>query len=125
MRPLIIALLLALVIMIVDSTKSKAESVEVITGNGLLKVCESTEERDFDICYGYIGGILSLIRMLEIEREIKPFFCVPNNVLNSQTKEIIINFLRENPSLRHHLSAYSVIKALSLAFPCQNKGTTN
>lgn len=81
-----------------------------VDGNFLYKVCK--EERSF--CTAYIQGVAD-----GQEGAAKEYVCVPENVSSSQARDIVFNWLRDNPAERHNPAAWLTIVALMKVFPCE------
>lgn len=112
---------------------------ELINGNDLLDVCQNTAADNvakFSFCSGYIIGIVegnkfgamaSTLRSgVEIgsASEMDAFlswtlgYCTPDNSDYNQIRDVIVDYLRANPSTRHESARGLAHLALIEAFPC-------
>jgi hypothetical protein len=87
------------------------------TGNDLLVVCEDEASNlSIGACYGFILGVLSRDRLAG---ELSPggqIVCLPANVRNSQTKDVVVQYLKSHPNSRHYEAGQLVMQALDEAF---------
>lgn len=87
------------------------------TGNDLLVVCEDEASNvSFGICYGFILGVLSRDRLAGAISPGGQIVCLPANVSNSQTKDVVVQYLKSHPNFRHYDAGQLVMKALDEAF---------
>lgn len=84
-------------------------------GNTFLNQCEKFNP----ICQGYIQGIVDVIDVYNGWYD--PTNCrfrLPSNVTDRQLIDLMIEYYRNNPEIRHHWNAYNIIQLLSETFPC-------
>ncbi len=83
-------------------------------GNQLLAKCQGdTTNRGF--CLGYVEGVAdALDDPVEGIRA-----CIPIGVIGGQVNDVVITWLKANPSKRHYAAHSLVAAALSEAFPCK------
>ena len=88
-------------------------------GNTLLQKCESDSATQYNVCAGYVIGLVdyqgTLVAWSLVE---KPIFCTPDNVRASQLVKVITKWLNEHPEKLHQSASSSVPIALYDAFPC-------
>jgi hypothetical protein len=100
--------------MVICGIANASESVVFMTGNQLLAMCQSKRDTTFQFCN---GSIQAYVDMLSVDRKI----CPEKGIVASQTWEVVINFLVNNPADRHHGAASMARDALMFAYPCQEK----
>jgi hypothetical protein len=81
-----------------------------IDGNELWKSCDRKE----GFCNGYIQGVVDASEGRE-----RSYFCLSEKVMSSQARDVVINWLRDNPAERHNPAAWLVTVAMMDAFPCK------
>ena len=98
----------------------KAHSID---GNSLVEMCNSQEIDMLNGCAGYIAGAID---MLQNTNELRPEdggsrfkICIPTGLDPQQAQDVVISSIRANPKYRHYRAAFSVLIALTDAFPCQ------
>ena len=89
-------------------------------GNHLLRDCSRPDTIEFAFCLGYVDAITDV---LEAGNSVNGYrACVPvgpGGVEAFQLKDIVVQYLRRNPSPRHLGAAGLVAGAISEAFPCR------
>lgn len=110
---------LALALAVCSAQPARADnSYDVDTGNQYFSGCERYGERGgnasmWGICVGYLAGFLARHRLQESR-----IFCIPATATNGQMMDVVIAYLRNNPSVRHHQTSVLMTIALVGAFPC-------
>jgi hypothetical protein len=111
---------------------------QTITGNDVLSACEANDtgiKKGF--CIGYIVGLWEGIHWgtFVAFRSVGGFeeggaaeandfasmllgSCVPEHVENSQITDVVIHYLRDNPTSRHESARGLMERAMAEAFPC-------
>ena len=93
------------------------------TGNELLSHCEQTHQIGEGFCMGFIYGVDEGFYAAEfLYRRPKPeekIYCKPANVTAGQMKDIVIQYLRQNPQTRHQPAGIPVLESFQGAFPCR------
>jgi hypothetical protein len=92
-------------------------SADFRDGNDLLRRCGSPVEADLLLCFGYIEAITDVMLPGNVVNGFRA--CVASGVQADQLKDIVVQFLRLNPSRRHFGGAGLVARAISEAFPCR------
>ena len=93
-----------------------------MSGNDLLDRCRLVDIGDYEggvgfgFCLGYTLGIVDVMIGQEIHGS---QLCSPDNVEGGQLRDIVVQYLEENPAERHFSAESLVAKVLSEAFPCQ------
>jgi len=75
---------------------SPAVAQSFVTGNNLLEICTSKSE---SYCGGYIVGVFdAALPVIEEGNSVYGFqFCAPQEVLQGQVVDIVLQWLRNNP----------------------------
>lgn len=87
------------------ATKNRAEHAEKI---------DSADAFDVGMERGYVAGVQDTFN--------GALFCVPPEVTLSQSVDIVTDYLRERPEIRHEAAKILVWNALTQAFPCETLG---
>ena len=99
------------------------------SGNSLYEECKS-EAGDFKsgLCLGYITAVADAhietvfsVAVANIERkdvQLRTSFCLRDGVNIGQLRDVVFQYLAQNPSERDKPAALLVITALAQAFPC-------
>ena len=122
------ALLVVFSILLCSPAYAKSSNY-VFTGKDMYESCthavkglDRTGEFDqhrFGVCAGYIAGIIDSHTVLTtVELLPDDLFCLPRDITPAQVIREVTRFLAENPEKQQDLAAYSVILALSNAYPC-------
>lgn len=112
-----------------------AGHAEGIDGNRMLSICHSDTGAGF--CLGYtIGqmegletGLIVLYsgagKGLPVDTQDAEVFvsaalgiCLPDNVEHGQIRDVFVNYLVENPQIRHEPASALYVRAMAGAFPC-------
>jgi hypothetical protein len=91
-----------------------AAHAEFYTGNDLLERMNGTEVQKL-IALGYVGGVADAMNNRVI--------CMPSATLG-QTRDIVKQYLENNPSIRHYSADSLIQSVLSSMWPCAKKGGT-
>lgn len=111
---------------------------QTITGNDVLSACEAKDAGVQEgFCIGYIVGLWEGINWgtFVAFRSVGGFekggaaeanqfasmllgACVPAEGENSQIKDVLIRYLRDNPTTRHESARSLMEQAMAQAFPC-------
>lgn len=92
-------------------------SISDLTGNDLLRFCNSHEAFETNMCTGYIEGVRDGLMFATVNLKSKPFFWVPDKVSSDQLRDVVVKYLRDNPETRHKPAGMLTIFALKEAFP--------
>jgi hypothetical protein len=84
-------------------------------GNGLLQDCS---QGNIAFCYGYIDAITDVLQSEPVNGKVS---CVPFDATMNQLKDVVVQFLLLNPSVRHAGAQSLVAYAISEAFPCRRR----
>ena len=101
---------------------AKAEAplgVAFLSGNELYNECTGSDGVALSFCVGYIIGVADVLFQNEIN---KYTACAPPppSLTQGQVRDVVIAWLRNNPTSRNFGAAGVVAHALSEAFPCGN-----
>ena len=113
---------LALVMALIGITGAQASFK---SGNDLLSDCGQKDSLHLGECLGYVTGVADSIdgpmkysAQLKKGVIVRPRACLRDGVTAGQVRDVVVNWLEENPQLRD-MSANSAVEfALSQAFPC-------
>ncbi len=92
-------------------------SISDLTGNDLLRFCNSHEPFETNMYTGYIEGVRDGLMFATVSLKSKPFFSVPGKVSSDQLRDVVVKYLRDNPETRHKPAGMLTIFALKEAFP--------
>ncbi|MDG2532093.1 Rap1a/Tai family immunity protein [Sphingomonas sp. HITSZ_GF] len=89
-----------------------------VTGNDLLRMCESDKMADYAVCDGYITGALDMITSMESAKVVPPGFkpAVRSSVTVSQVRLIVLNYLKSHPQMLDSSASGLVFIAVRDAF---------
>ena len=102
---------LILVAALVASTAAHAEFKD---GNSLYDDIRSSANFSQGVALGYIMGVTDALRGVT--------HCVAENVTAGQIHDMVQQYLKENPSLRHFTADLIVSRVLGRVWPCPKKG---
>lgn len=88
---------------------------EFFTGNMLLNLLQSTEVIDRIHGLGYIQGVFDAYSNITI--------CPPANVTAGQVRDMIKNYLENNPAIRNKTADIIIRDAFKLVWPCRNNNS--
>lgn len=69
-------------------------------------------------CLGYVTGVADVLAAAVVRGDVT-IACLPPEVAGDQARDVVVNFLRDNPQSRRYPAASQVELALSNAFPCR------
>ena len=115
-------------------------SAEALDGNRLYSACTSESPAEKIFCVGYIIGALEGLKygafiavsayeaahederttpeFVDIMADLYLGYCIPGNANNEQVSDVVISYLRDNPSDRHNTARALITEAFVKAFPC-------
>jgi hypothetical protein len=86
--------------------------VQFFTGNDLLNRMESDNNFRSGIANGYVIGVIDTLTGITV--------CPPAGITIGQANDIILKYLRDNPSNRHIAADVIIDVVMSARFPCRN-----
>ena len=91
------------------------------SGNDLFDFCNQSPNFFYGMCAGYIVGVADAMMGSQAAGGSMAGWnaCFPQNVSNTQVRDIALKFLNAHPEIRHANAAPLVARALSEAFPCR------
>ncbi|MGR3548251.1 MAG: Rap1a/Tai family immunity protein [Roseovarius sp.] len=112
-----------------------ASYAQQISGNELLETCTSDDQVLAGFCIGYVIGYsegapwgVALAAASVGGDMVGPDLnnmvgnvtgsCVPADAPNSQLRDVVTSYLRENPASRHESARTLIWRAYAAAFPC-------
>lgn len=93
---------------------SFSAQAEFYSGNDIHRMFSSGNSSDRLFAMGFVAGVVDVYQDVGI--------CVPNNVTLGQVNDIFKQWLIFNPEKRHFTAQELVREAISMVYPCQNKG---
>ena len=118
-----IAILLLTVIAL--NARSSAPTIPSESGNAFLQGCDgASSDSDSGLspmrkgfCVGYIQGVVNGYDLAQTTYKLRDF-CEPANAQNGQVFEVVTNFVKGHPEVRHWQTRELVARAMIEAFPC-------
>ena len=84
-----------------------------ISGEDLIKSCDSNEQFAGGFCFGFIAGIADGLDNIS--------FCIPLDVTLSQERATIQKYLREHPEQAKRQASQLVVDTFKRAYPCKTE----
>lgn len=94
-----------------------AASGKVRDGNQLLQQCTATIGAYVNFCYGYIDSVTDLLLLNNVIDGIN--VCISRELDDPSLRNIVVQFLKDNPKLRDLGAPDLIARALAAAFPCR------
>jgi hypothetical protein len=107
MKHLIIAALIA----------APAAHAEFLSGNQLLTRIDSAEIAQQGVALGYVMGVHDSLRSVT--------HCSPPDITSGQLRDMVRQYLVNNPQNRHLAADSLVGHVLKSVWPCKNQGNSN
>ena len=101
-------------IIILAALACGAAHAEFYSGNDLWERLNGTEGQKY-LALGYVAGVSDALNNRVI--------CMPSATMG-QTRDIVKQYLENNPSLRHYSADSLIYNALAPVWPCSKKGST-
>ena len=99
-----------------------------VTGNKLYELCSQTDASmaGFLGCRFYIDAVIDDAAMMDTSVAPGAFgskfrFCLRPSVTSAQVRDVVLDYLRDNPSVRDTNAAVLVRLSLSVTFPCSTQ----
>jgi hypothetical protein len=115
--PPVSAALAAVALLSAFPAQSKESSPIGESGNAFLERC-GKEQRE--PCRAYVSGLVDGIMVAAMATK-SDLLCIPPGVTTSQVHDIVADFIRDNPPMRHLRTDELAYQALGKAFPCPTK----
>jgi hypothetical protein len=113
-----------LIFLIFDTSFLHAKEIPTIglnqiTGQKFYETCNSKGLAETSLCLGYTMGLSDGLSMLQMNPlgDFKPI-CIPTKATAGQQRDVIVNYLANNPAIRHHSIGILSIAAWRNAWPC-------
>lgn len=124
-------------LLVIISGFSSIAKATNLNGESVLAVCDLPKHLGTDFCDGYLSGIVdgSLFSVINVVRKthgdgltnsqaiayIQGYLgaCIPSENTSKQLKEIVIQYIKREPTRWHLHAATLSIEALQQAFPCR------
>lgn len=84
-------------------------------GNQLLRVCSSNAVQDEAYCAGFMSAAADAHRAAP---HYANSICLSPDVALGQVRDVVLQYLQNEPQLRHYVAVSIVFEALADAFPC-------
>src|SRR5258705_12705624 len=88
-----------------NSAPSRHPNADLVDGNGLLEACTSKQSLQGAMCIGYIRGVIDGENMMGTALNKKPLVCLSERVTLGQVEDVIVKYLKDNPTERNKPSA--------------------
>jgi hypothetical protein len=90
-----------------------------MTGDDLVKKCESNDGRDVYACMSYVAGVIDYqIMQQSMGTEPSVDFCLPEDLTIEKAAVTVMLYLEKNPQQGSFIAAPAVSMALQQAYPC-------
>lgn len=94
-----------------------ANRAHSFNGEGLYDACKATDTQSILVCKFYIQGVLDYAKKINADGNfLVKDFCIPKNVSD---KQIIVNYLRDNPEKWNLYASYHISSALGNHYKCK------
>jgi hypothetical protein len=92
-----------------------------MTGNELLRQCEGDVAQQI-WCMAYIGAVSDTVEFVQAIEEFKQIKknCLPLTAEVGQVKDVVLKWLRDNPTQRQGPAALLATLAIQQAWPCNS-----
>ena len=90
---------------------------EIRDGSALLQQCTATIGAFVDFCYGYIDAVADYLFQKHAMGEFRA--CASNPPDDAQLRFVVVQFLRDNPALRHLGAPELIARAISEKYGCR------
>lgn len=108
-------MLIKLLILVALFWPAPKANAEFFTGNGLLNLLQSHEIIDRIHGLGYVQGVFDAYSNITI--------CPPAGVTAGQVRDMIKNYLENNPAIRNKTADIIIRDAFKLVWPCANRNS--
>lgn len=93
------------------------DRLATMSGNYIHTACNSDDIGELSACAYYVIGILDGIKLIDtITNNNK--LCIPGAVTNQQIVDVVRDYVRERPEIRHQSASTMVLASLLGQFPC-------
>ena len=87
------------------------------TGSNLLILCTSKMAVDEVLCLGYLSGAIDAYTDGN-QKSYKYNICLPAGITRQRLKDVVVEYLRQNPKMSDYDAAPSIYIASAIEFPC-------
>jgi hypothetical protein len=105
------------VIIIVSQAYAEESSHGFVTGNTLYSICTENDERSIRQCIGYLQGITDAMTTSGVIGVWRA--CIPAGLNIYQIRDIAVQYLYKNASIRQYTASSLMGEALQDSFPCR------
>lgn len=100
---------------------SPVAAADFETGNQLLSSCDTKISGEGLQCLAYLEGLIAGA-LFTGDPITKPDpLCLPDRVTMGQVRDVVVEYLRTKPAVRHFPGGLLALAALRNAFPCSQK----
>lgn len=91
-----------------------AGKAEFFNGNKIHELCQTRP----DIAAGYAAGLMDAAQTFDVWRPSGGIVCPDKHVTLGQAKDVMCNYIANNPSDRHLSASSLMLNAFGETFPC-------
>ena len=94
----------------------QAARAEAGDGNSLLQVC-GPDSSMYALCLGQVSAYVRAFTFAQVAG-MEEVYCMPRNATVGQAIDVLVKYLKENPSKRHAGGEVIFLASMSEAWPC-------
>lgn len=99
--------------------KSFPAAAAFVTGEELVKECQSSDARNIYACMNYVAGVIDYqLVQQSLGTEPSVDFCLPDDISIQKAAVTVMLYLEKNPMQGTFIAAPAVTMALQQAYPC-------
>lgn len=98
-----------------------AGTAEILTffhGDKLLQECQSQSVAPYNLCIGYLVGLLDAIHLRQHEGKMDPTICAPEGITAAELRRVFVDHAKREPGDLPLAASELGIAAFSQAWPC-------
>ena len=97
---------------------SAAQTAE--SGSVWLERCSQSDIASQLACTSFIFGVNELTTLLRLHNKIE-LYCAPESTTVAELRELVMDFMKRNPSQLHRAFVVLILEALREHFPCGSR----
>jgi hypothetical protein len=98
---------------------SRPAAAAYVTGDDLLKDCQSDKAKDVYACMNYVAGVIDYqVVQQSLGTEPSVDFCLPEDLSIEKAAVSVMLYLEKSPQMGSFIAAPTVAMALQQAYPC-------
>jgi hypothetical protein len=105
--------------MMITALALATATTQFFSGNDLYRFCLSANAADRAFCNGFVSAVADTERTIDTRKPFVQHICMDNAVEIDQVRDVVVQFLVENPEGRDFSAASIASVALERAFPCK------